>query len=88
MNSSPTGSSTLAHFQYWSAAQSYTAKANAAHVCLTGNVADKSTSSSSARDPVVRGLEEAIHIADQSAKAYEKIQKLRPPTVAVHEASR
>ena len=40
------------------------------------------------RKPVVRGLLEAVHLAEQCGGAYQRIQGLRAPTVSVYEAAR
>ncbi len=39
-------------------------------------------------DATVIGLQHAKHLAEQSARAYQVVQGLRPPTVAVYQATR
>lgn len=54
--------------------------------CMAGDMPDKSIKSW--RDPVLKGLQEAVRLAEQCEGAYLKIQDMRAPTVAVFEATR
>ena len=54
---------------------------------MTGDLPD-GRSTKSARDAVVRGLQDAMLLAEQAANQYQGLQGLRPPTVAVYQATR